>query len=164
MPDITLDGCDRVNISAPTSSGGSETLVLFDGSSKCKLLGGSIVNCQEHAVMLVDSSDCTVQDVTIDGAGGNSNDTYDGVILSGDSDRNLISGIQVVARAVSPLTRYGINVSASTCDCNIVVGNVLGDPADYGTDALNDAGTDTQLFYPNDATYGDNFTACDPTS
>lgn len=54
--------------------------------------------------------------------------------------------------------RYGINIASSTVERAIVVGNHLGDPTDYGTDALNDDGTDTQLTYPGHATYGDNFT------
>lgn len=59
-------------------------------------------------------------------------------------------------RVVNNKARYGVNVVSG--QGNIVVGSNLGDPTDYGTDALNDAGTDTQLFYPNDATHGDNFT------
>ena len=57
------------------------------------------------------------------------------------------------------VSRYGVNMAGG--DCNIVVGNDLGPSADYGTDALSTAGsTNTQLTYPADPTYGDNFTDC----
>jgi len=42
----------------------------------------------------------------------------------------------------------------------MVVGNDFGDPDGYGTDAFNDTASNTQIFWPADATYGDNFTDC----
>jgi hypothetical protein len=80
-----------------------------------------------------------------------------------DSSYNQVRGNMILPDSAGN-TRYGINVSNSGCDCNVVVGNSLGDPADYGTDALNDAGTGTWLTFPNDPAYGDNFVDCNPTS
>lgn len=79
-------------------------------------------------------------------------DTNDALVLNGNF-------ALATANKFHPLdSRYGVNIGG---DCNMVVGNDFGDPADYGTDALNDAGTNTRLFWPADATYGDNFTDCE---
>jgi hypothetical protein len=94
--------------------------------------------------------------------GGNTDDTYDAIFVENADDVNVMLN-RVIPRETGNQTRYGINVGASS-DCARVVGNDLGDPAGYGTDALNDAGTDTQLSWPDDATFGDNFTVCNPTS
>lgn len=80
----------------------------------------------------------------------------DNIRLAGD--RNMIEGNMSQAVDGFSVADVGINIVSGSC--NIVVGNRLGDPADYGTDALTDSGTDTQLTYPNDPTYGDNFTDC----
>lgn len=81
-------------------------------------------------------------------------DTYDGIRIDGDD--NMIQHNMLRGSAGANKPRYGINIASG--DDNIVVGNDLGTIAEWATDALNDAGTGTRLVYPNDATYGDNFT------
>jgi hypothetical protein len=86
---------------------------------------------------------------------------HDGVTINGD--RNLVEANRFIPfNPITPVTRSAVNIASG--DCNMIVGNDVGDPADYATDAIIDAGTDTWLVYPNDPTYGDNFTDCTPTS
>lgn len=84
--------------------------------------------------------------------------TDDGVAI--DGDRNLVQGNRFVPNV--GVTNSAVNIVGG--NCNMVVGNDLGDPADYATDALIDSGIDTQVFYPADIVYGDNFTICPPGS
>ena len=95
--------------------------------------------------------------IYVEDAGRTPTDTYDGIHI--DTVRAFVHGNKI--RAESGATRSAINIAGG--DCYRVAGNDLGDPSTYATDALIDAGTDTQLTWPNDPTYGDNFTIC-PTS
>lgn len=78
----------------------------------------------------------------------------DSVAVNGD--RNMVQANKFVPNVGN--TNSAVNIESG--ECNMVVGNDLGDVDDYATDALIDSGANTQLFYPNDATYGDNFTDC----
>lgn len=82
------------------------------------------------------------------------NNTYDSLRVTGN--RNQVMSNRFIPATGS--TRYGVNIVSG--ECNMIVGNDLGDPDDYATDALNDGGANTQLFWPADATYGDNYTDC----
>lgn len=108
----------------------------------------------QHGVSLNDCTRCDVYAKIID-PGGDAANTYDAVHLSGSSDRCRISTRVVVLTSGQP--RYGVN--DTTTGCNRVVDNDLGPVADYGTDALN-TGANTVIDWPNDPTYGDNFTDC----
>jgi hypothetical protein len=79
---------------------------------------------------------------------------YDGIRIDGND--NMIQHNMLRGSGGADQPRYGINIASGTN--NIVVGNDFGALADWATNALNDAGTATRLVYPNDATYGDNFT------
>lgn len=104
--------------------------------------GNTLIECPEHAIDLIDCSESVVSgNVILDPGKGTSN-TYDGIRLSGDSDYNAVV-INRVRSAAANATRYGVNVSAATCNNNVVADNVLGPTASYGTASFNDAGTGT---------------------
>lgn len=77
----------------------------------------------------------------------------DAVVIAGN--RN-----QVMSNRFLPGGSADSAVTLNSGECNMVVGNDLGDSGDYATDAIVDNAANTQLFWPNDATYGDNFTDC----
>jgi nitrous oxidase accessory protein NosD len=122
------------------------------------IVDGNFISSGQHGIVVDVSSSASITNNLIGPFGTATTNTYDGIILSGDSNRNLVQGNHLVPQAAGNVPRYGVNVSAAACDDTIVVGNDFGPAANYGTDALNDAGTGTILTYPNDATYGDNFT------
>jgi len=93
---------------------------------------------------------------TIIRPGQATDNTYDGINIDSTSDEWFVHGNKIMGDPSTPQPRYGIS---SPGVCHIVVGNSLGATTDYGTDVLN-PGADTQLFWPADATYGDNFTDC----
>lgn len=115
----------------------------------------------QHGIHLVDSSSNRIM-ANVSNSSLNTENLWDNVHVEGDSDYNWI---QVMSRsggsALEGWPRYGVNVLAG--DCNRVLSDV-GDPATYGTDALNiDTDTNTIRFWPADAFYGDNLTVCEPT-
>lgn len=122
-----------------------EIAVLITGGAGTIIQGNSIHFPDNHSISLTDSSECVIADNLIVDFNTTTN-TYDAIILAGNSDRNHIHGNKIGAPFSNQL-RYGINISASTCDNNRIGDNDYGIVADYGTFPLNDAGTNTR--YPS---------------
>lgn len=115
------------------------------------LIGPGQASVGNHLIVIV-APHCIIKGNLLDAAYHSSDDdTYDAIQVN--SDNCLVEGNKIITDSGGGLPRYGINI---TGDDNIVVGNDL--RGSYGTDPLNDAGTGTILTYPNDVTYGDNFT------
>lgn len=111
-----------------------------------------------HGIVLVGVSDSHISGNTIYEPGGDTDDTFDGVHLAGDSNDNFITNNKIIGRTTANQPRYGINISVSTCDDNVYVGNMTGPAADYGqANPYNDAGTGTVNTWPGAAApQGDN--------
>jgi hypothetical protein len=143
----------RIGLSSNVGAG------LVCDSSLVKVDGTRIADNARHGIHITDSDDCQILGAVFDAAAElDAANTYDCVLIDGASDRNRVQGCKFVP-AVTNSNRYAVNVAGSG-ECNIVVGNDLGDSGDYGTDAIGDTASNTQLFWPADATYGDNFTDC----
>lgn len=105
--------------------------------------GVAVYDAGEHAFLFDNCDNNTISNCVAYQPGRNTDNTYDGFIFSNDSDENHIHGNHVIPASSGNATRYGINISAATCDDNAVYANYLGATADYGTGDLNDAGTGT---------------------
>ncbi len=137
-----------------------ETTSLMDGirletTHQASIKDNHIEDIEGHGVYLGGSSGNEVAQNRIIWP---ADSPYDGIHLAGDSDHNFIHHNYIVNDAAATGWRWGINIADAGSYCNIVVGNVFGDYFTSG--AINDGGTSTQLFYPNDVTIGDNFTLC----
>lgn len=125
----------------------------------------AIYNAGEHGISLDEfSTDNQIHDNLIYRPGGDTDNTFDGILLVASADDNHIHDNKIVGRSSGNQPRYAINIAASSCDCNFVVGNMGGPSTDYGTGTINDAGTNTQLFYPSHPIEGDNLFDCPPDS
>lgn len=130
---------------------------IDSGSNGHDIDSNFIAVAAEHGIELNGVSRIHVHGNRLETIGGETTNTFDGILLEANVDNCHVADNWVRPRTSGATTRYGINVAASTCDNNVIVGNDLGGTAGYGTDALNDSGTGTILSYPGDATYGDNF-------
>lgn len=110
----------------------------------CRLIGNYVEESGRHGIALTDSTDCTINDNDVWRAGQETDDTYDGIFLAGNSDTNQIQDNRIVSFTTTPQTRYGINISVVGCNNNVVNDNVIGPAADFGTGIVNNAGTGTQ--------------------
>lgn len=120
--------------------------------------GNLIYACYRHGIQVDTANDAHIHGNKIREVGNETNNTYDGIFLM-SSDRAYVHGNKITANtSLLANMRYGVNVSNAACDNCVIVGNDFRPLAEFETDALNDAGTGTVLTYPNDATYGDNFT------
>lgn len=153
-PSIELNGCDNSVVADNSiTTGLLGPGILVDGCEYTTVADNTCLEIDQHGIAFASSNFCVATGNTVNAAGLEAADTYDGIQVNGN--RNLVEANQIVAYAD---TRYGVNITGG--ECNMVVGNDIGDPDDYATDALGDTGANTQLFYPSDATYGDNFTDC----
>jgi hypothetical protein len=131
----------------------SDDAVHLVGPTRMSIQGNQIVAPNDFGIYC-EADDCDISGNLIDRPSVTATNADDGILL--DGDRNYAHGNTVLPG--SELPRYGINIAGG--DCNVVVGNVLGNSADYGTDALNDTGTNTVLEYPTDPVYGSNIVDC----
>jgi parallel beta-helix repeat protein len=114
--------------------------IILDGCSFVNVQGNTLHEPGEHGISVVDSSNCHIGNNLVIEPGQDGANTFDGIILSGNSDTNSIQNNRIHSGATS--ARYGINISAGTCDNNLVDDNVYS--GTFGTGVRNDAGTGTQ--------------------
>jgi hypothetical protein len=173
---VLIDGGQRVIIRGGTAAGslfgieitGSER-PLIDGVQVesggqgvsvevpyARLVNLDVV-CDEDGIVLSDTTErCRVTDCMITNAAASGTNLYSGIVV--DGERNYISGNVIPAVQVNTnALNNGISILGN---CSRVVGNDLDDPGAYGNDAIDDLGTLSELFFPDDPVYGDNFTDC----
>jgi parallel beta-helix repeat protein len=133
---IVLTGVDRGVLRGNMSFAGSgPSEIDVTNSTFVRVEGNIVVDAASDGIELNGSSDCVVAGNVV------AYPVRDALVLAGDSNRNQVAG-----NAVTPLsatTRYGVNVSAATCDNNLICDNWLGDASEYATGSYNDAGTGT---------------------
>lgn len=158
-PNANIDFSGHVDLVAVGNQFEFSTGVLLDTSDRSVIVGnmfGRESLLGEDGLVLTDSDDNLVEGNYFNLLGVDTNNTYDAIRLTGDSNRNFITGNSVASGTASPQARYGINVGTATCDDNVIVSNWFGGTANYASGALNDAGTNTVTTYPGGA-LGDNF-------
>lgn len=114
------------------------TVVLNDSHRNTIRLNTTTTS--QHGVRLTDSSDNRIEG-NITNAGRQTGNTYDGVFMDGDSNRNR-TALTVTYLGSGNQMRYGMNISAGTCDNNVEASILTGAGA---TANFNDAGTGTVL-------------------
>lgn len=135
---ILLDSCGGIfinnNIIYVSFESGIET------TNTCYQLfvtGNLLLANLQHGIFFTDTTDSVIEGNVCEANDFNNTTSYDGIHLAGDSDNNIISG-----NRCKDNDNYEINISAATCNKNIVTSNQC-----VGTDhqgAINDSGTDTE--------------------
>ena len=110
--------------------------VQVGGADGNIIVSNFFTSLSEHGVRIVSGSDNMVSGNRFNAGIA----SFDGILIEGNSDRNLITGNRIVGSG----GRFAINVSASTVDNTRIGFNQVGVDADYGTGAINDAGTGTR--------------------
>lgn len=123
----------NVNVTSSDNEG-----ILITGSDH-GILDCLVYNSGRHGISISASSFNRLSGEVID-AGRDTNNTYDGIIFAGDSDRNR-TAFTVTYLGSGNQARYGLNYSASTCDSNVEASILLAG----STGHYNDAGTGTVL-------------------
>ncbi len=141
---IDITDCDEAQINDNKIWGPVLDGIEVNGCTRASVNNNHIGRAGQHGIQIIASSDCIISGNIIPEPGQTTTNTYDGIILSGDGDKNYVHGNKVVPKTTAPFPRYGVNVSASTNDDTKVGFNDLGVDADYGTGTVNDAGTGTR--------------------
>lgn len=113
--------------------------ILLDGATNC-VLEATVYQAGQHGIRVLDSDRNRLSGQVID-AGKDTNNTYDGVFIEGDSDRNRTE-FTVTYPGAGNRMRYGLNISAATVDNHVEASILDGTGA---TANFNDAGTGTVL-------------------
>lgn len=112
----------------------------FDDCHRCQV-DISIFNASQHGLIINDSSDNRFTGIVADANQANPTNTYDGIRMTGDSNRNR-TAFTVVYDGAGNQMRYGMNIVDATCDDNVEASILTGTGA---TGNFNDAGTGTVL-------------------
>ena len=143
---IRLVNCDHLVVRGNIIDAPGDDGIFLDTCTYISVIGNEMSPVGEHAIHLTDTSDCLISGNMLDNPSSIVTNTSDGISLDGNSDNNFITGNKIKPPAAGNTPRYGINVSASTCDNNRIGDNDYGVLTDYGTFPLNDLGTGTK--YP----------------
>lgn len=100
--------------------------------------GNYIEGTSGHGIYVTDSNSI-IEGNIVEDAGQATDNTYDGIFINSAVDRCIINGNRVWNNSAAD-QRYSINISAATCDNNLVVNNIC---TDAQTGEINDAGTGT---------------------
>lgn len=111
--------------------------IIIDGSNNGRL-EAIVYQAGQHGIRVLDSDRNRLGGLVID-AGKDTNNTYDGVFIEGDSDRNRTE-FTVTYPGTGNRMRYGLNISAATVD-NHVEASILDGTGATGN--YNNAGTGT---------------------
>lgn len=115
----------------------------------CIVEGNTVYANKYHGIRVYGYSNNIIKgNICFNNGYGSATPTYDGIYLEGNSDYNVIIGNRCYDDQSTKTQRYGINISASACDKNLIDGNIL---IGNATGPYNDAGTGTVI--------GDNITA-----
>ncbi len=157
---VLLDTCRDATITGNLFDGtGEVSAVLLDTCDRIvvsdNFIGANYLG--RHGIQLTNTNDSLVSDNFIKEPGQDIDATFDGIILDGNSDRNDIRDNKIIGKAAANGPRWGINISAATCNDNSYLGNQTGPVAGYSSGSYNDAGTDTVNTWPGGtASQGDN--------
>lgn len=114
--------------------------IFLYSSSKIVVTSNTIQLCDYHGIRLYFANKCTIGENHIEGNGQAADNTYDGIFLQNSSENNIQSNT-IRHGSLTRQQRYGINISDSSCQNNLVTNNDLLNSGLTGK--INDAGTGT---------------------
>lgn len=110
-------------------------------SDQFSIHGNVILATNQHGIWVVECADGNILGNGIYGGSQEADATYDGIFLSGNADRHNIQYNMVRHGGGAAQFRYGLNISAATCDKTFAPNNDL--YLSGRTSPFNDAGTNT---------------------
>lgn len=148
---MNLLNCSDVRIAGNNLRGltsGNEPAINIDGCTFVKINDNRVDYCGEEAILVNDSDDCSVIDNDIIGAGQSTDNTFDAIMLNGNTNRCLVDG-NLVRFAGANHSRYALRIDDSTCDDNAVGVNDFLNGGDSGE--ISDLGTATRYLATSSA-------------
>lgn len=137
--------------------GGSDQGLTVDTCANLRfgeVLVGADDYCGEHGIEVVDSTDVTFGGATIINPGQNTDDTYDGLLVTGGSRVRARDVVVISTLTTSPQPRYGINFASgsghSYLDCEVYTA------ANFASGAYSNAAGATNTWPAAGGAQGDN--------
>jgi hypothetical protein len=130
------------------------SITVRGSSSGVRIEGNYLEDLGREAIRLDLASNCSVVNNFM--GYGQYGEGFDGILIANDSNDNFIFGNDVRFEGFGANPSSGVKVADVACENNRIVGNIMNYA--YPTAPITDLGTGTSLSWPNDPTYGDNFT------
>jgi parallel beta-helix repeat protein len=119
--------------------------IKLDTCTHSEVSGNTVSLATHHGIWMLDCTDCSVVNNEVAGASVGTDNTYSGIIIDGNSDRNLVQGNRIRHAGQTNKPLYGIRIDDSTCDKNIVGANSLVNSTKTSGNEFSDAGTGTVI-------------------
>jgi len=87
--------------------------------------GNTFKWADDHGIQIQSSDDCLISANAVSCNSNRVDNSYSGISVAGDSDRNLIDGNTVRVGYTSYRQRYGIYIQSSMCNNNVLINNDL---------------------------------------
>jgi parallel beta-helix repeat protein len=121
--------------------GNGQNGIYLDTSTHFLIISNIITQSIGHGITLLGSNDNTIISNHIKEVSQSANNTYSGIVINVDSDRNNVQGNTIRRGVLANQAKYGIIVGNANCDNNLVTNNDL--LTSGVTASLFDAGTGT---------------------
>lgn len=142
MKTVTGGTVDGLSVRGCLGNGGFG--IKLDGCSGIDMSGLRVHDVDRHGIWLLDTDECNITDWYASNYSQQTDDTYSGLIIDGDSDTNSVQTGKARHGGTANKGKYGIRIDDSTCDTNLVRNNDLKDSAKTAGNEFSDAGTGTR--------------------
>lgn len=126
-----------------THDGTAGTLIKITNASHGEVVGNTLRDSPNHGIWVLDADQVVISDNVIREYSLQTNNTYSGIILDGDTNFCMIEG-NVLRSIGANNGLYGIRVDDSTCDDNYIGQNSLRGSCQDNGNEVSDLGTNTQ--------------------
>jgi len=94
-------------------------------SNRVVISGNTFKWADQHGIEISGSDDCVISGNAVSCNSFRVDNSYSGIYITGDSDRNLIDGNIVRVGYTSYRQRYGVYIHSSMCNDNVLINNDL---------------------------------------
>ena len=138
---INIIQSDENNIVGNVIDVNGDAGVYIDSSVQNNISSNQIINNDREGIHIYGSNRNNITNNKLRNNSQETDNTYDNILITADSNVNMVQANFIRRGAGAPQTRYGINIDNANCDNNWVTNNDLRSSGITGN--LNDAGTGT---------------------
>jgi len=121
---VVYDSEDTVVSGNVVDSSFYSCLAIYS-SDRCIVSGNTVRWAQENGIMLSSSDECVISGNAVSCNSFRVSNSYSGIVIASDSDRNLIDGNIVRIGYTDYKQRYGLYIQSTFCNGNVVINNDL---------------------------------------
>lgn len=137
-PEVLVRNCKFWNVSGTGGTG-----LKLTNCSDAVVTGNFFLQMRHHGIWVLDADKVLIEGNLLDGYSEQTDNTYSGIILDGDTNDCLITGNLLRSTAANN-GLYGIRIDDSTCDNNTITNNDVRSSCNTNGNEVSDVGTGTR--------------------